>query len=310
MTIPAKPAGRLDPARLAIQVAMYVVIMWLTREILGRVMVWVAGYFAGSLLGNLAIALVANLLVLRMFTTCKLVDLGMWWNRASMENLGLGILGGSGAACLVLGPAVLAGAARFAGTPNDQPSFERLIFVAALLAFAAMGEELMMRGYGFQILLATCGTWATILPVGVVFAWLHTGSPNATWLGIANTAGFGILFGYAYVRSRDLWLPAGLHFGWNVTLPLFGVNVSGLTMKVTGHEMVWSAGNLWSGGEYGPEASVLTSIVMAVLAVYLWKAPVRRQVSPVTGPLADVPVVERNGRQDVRRKGEPCEPLP
>src|SRR5208283_2897752 len=104
-------------------------------------------------------------------------------------------------------------------------------------------------------------------PCGVVFALLHTATPNATRLGIANTAGFGILFGYAFVRSRDLWLQAGFHFVLDVTLPLFGVNVSGLRMKLTGHEMVWIACNLWSGGDYGPEASVLTSIVMIALAV-------------------------------------------
>jgi hypothetical protein len=159
--------------------------------------------------------------------------------------------------------------------------------VVALLALGSMGEELMMRGYGFQILLANCGAWATIIPCGVVFALLHTANPNVTWLGIANTAGFGVLFGYAFVRSRDLWLPAGLHFGWNVTLPLFGVNVSGLRMKMTGHDMVWSAGNLWSGGEYGPEASVLTSLAMIALAIYIWRAPIRRQPSPLTDPPAE-----------------------
>jgi len=287
MTIPANAAPRLDPARLAIHVAMYVLIVWFTREVLGLVLIWAAGYFAGGLAGNLAVALVANLLVLRFFTGLRLVDLGLWWNRASMENVALGILGGAGAASLVLAPALVARAARISGTPNDQPSFALLVFVMAMLALGAMGEELMMRGYGFQILLARCGTWATIIPVGIVFAFLHTGNPHATWLGIANTGGFGILFGYAFVRSRDLWLPAGLHFGWNVTLPLFGVNVSGLRMKMTGHEMVWSAGNLWSGGEYGPEASVLTSAMMIVLAVYLWKAPIRRQSSPLTDPPAE-----------------------
>jgi hypothetical protein len=271
---------------------MYVVILWLAREFLGFAMVWVGGYFVGGLAGNLAIALVANLLVLRFFTDLRLVDLGMWWNRTSMENMAIGILGGAGAASLVLAPALLAGAAHISSTPRDQPSFAVMVFVIALLALGAMGEELMMRGYGFQILLARCGTWATIIPVGIVFAGLHTGNPNATWLGIANTAGFGILFGYAFVRSRDLWLPAGLHFGWNVTLPLFGVNVSGLRMKMTGHEMVWGAGSVWSGGEYGPEASVLTSAMMIVLAVYLWKAPVRRQPSPLTDPPVEPKVCE------------------
>jgi hypothetical protein len=78
-----------------------------------------------------------------------------------------------------------------------------------------------------------------------------------------------------------LWLPIGLHFGWNFTLPLFGVNVSGLTIKLTGHEMEWSAGTLWSGGEYGPEGSVLTTMVLLALALYLWKAPIRSQPSEV-----------------------------
>jgi membrane protease YdiL (CAAX protease family) len=284
MTIPAPAADRLDPAKLAIRVAVYVVILWLGREFLGPVLLWVGGYVVGNLAGTLAIALLANVLALRFFTHRRLVDLGMGWNRCSMENLAFGILGGAGAASLVLAPALLAGEAHIAGTPNDQPSFGAVIFVLALLSLGAMGEELMMRGYGFQILLANCGAWATIIPVGVLFALLHTANPDATWLGIANTAGFGILFGYAFVRSRDLWLPAGLHFGWNVTLPLFGVNVSGLRMKMTGHDMVWSAGNLWSGGSYGPEASLLTSVVMLVLAIYIWKAPVRRQASPLTDP--------------------------
>lgn len=266
---------------------MYIVILWLGREFLGPILLWVGGFYLGSLSGTLAIALVANVLALRFFTERRLVDLGMGWNRCSMDNMGLGILGGAGAACLVLAPALLFGEAHISGTPQEQPSFAVVVFVVALLALGAMGEELMMRGYGFQILLANCGTWATVIPVGLIFAFLHTGNPNATWIGIANTAGFGILFGYAFVRSRDLWLPAGLHFGWNVTLPLFGVNVSGLRMKMTGHDMVWTVGNLWSGGEYGPEASLLTSIVMIVLAVYIWKAPIRRQPSPLTDLATD-----------------------
>jgi membrane protease YdiL (CAAX protease family) len=111
-------------------------------------------------------------------------------------------------------------------------------------------------------------------------------------LSTAITAGFGILFGYAYLRSRDLWLPIGLHFGWNFTLPLFGVNISGLRIRVTGYELSWTAGKLWSGGEYGPEASILTAGVLILLAAYLWKAPVRRQSSPLTNPPAENAVCE------------------
>jgi membrane protease YdiL (CAAX protease family) len=113
-------------------------------------------------------------------------------------------------------------------------------------------------------------------------------------LSTGITAGFGAVFGYAWLRSRDLWLPIGLHFGWNFTLPLFGVNISGLRIRVTGYELSWTAGNLWSGGDYGPEASILTLAVLALLFVFIRKAPVRRQFSAVV---------------DVAESAE-CEPSP
>jgi hypothetical protein len=128
--------------------------------------------------------------------------------------------------------------------------------------------------------------------VGIVFAAMHGGNPNSSWLGLANTAGFGILFGYAFLRSHDIWLPIGLHFGWNFTLPLFGVNVSGLTIRLTGFTMRWSAGTLWSGGEYGPEASILTTVVLFVLFAYLYGAPVRRRSSALLDPPAGDAICE------------------
>jgi len=201
------------------------------------------------------------------------------------RNVENGTVAQPGAALLVLAPPLAFGAARLSPiAAAEQPSFGAAVFLTTGLIIAATAEELMMRGYAFQVLLASCGTWATVIPVGVVFALLHSGNPGATWFSVANTTGFGVLFGYAFVRTRDLWLPIGLHFGWNFTLPLFGVNVSGLRMRMTGHEMVWSAGKLWSGGDYGPEASVLTSAVMILLAFFIWKAPVHRQPSPLTDP--------------------------
>ncbi len=253
---------------------------------------WLGGYLMGVTVTGLLSAIFANWLALRIYEDRHLIEIGLWLNRRSAENLLLGLGGGAAAAVLVLGPALLVGAAHIVSTPADRPTAGSIIFVGFLLAAGSAGEELFFRGYGFQKLLAACGPWATVIPVGVVFGLLHGGNPSASWFSAANTAGFGILFGYGYLRSRDLWLPMGLHFGWNFTLPLFGVNVSGLRMKVTGYEMAWNAGPLWSGGEYGPEASILTSVVLLALFAYLWKAPIRRQSSPLTDPPAETAVCE------------------
>jgi hypothetical protein len=281
--MPARP----DPLRIVLQVLLYIALYYLALLSLATVSQWLGLYLVGETASMLIAAALANWISLRIHHGHRLWDAGLWWRRASAVNLGLGLAGGVVAACLVLVPPLLVGAARIERTPADPGSWSSAVLLTIVLAMGAAGEELFFRGYGFQVLVNTLGAFATILPVGVVFALLHGGNPHATWFGIANTAGFGILFGYAYWRSRDLWLPIGLHFGWNLTLPLFGVNLSGLTMNVTGHAMAWSAGRLWSGGDYGPEASVLTSAALVALCVYLRKAPVRRQTSPFDGPPAE-----------------------
>lgn len=284
--MPTTPtAGRHDPLRAVAQVGLFLAAwFFLQRYICGPLFSWVLLGFAGVTAAGLVSALFASWLCLRAFDDLRIPSLGLWWNRASADNLVAGLAGGAGSACLVLVPPLILGMAhiRFTG-PFE---WSGMAFTAFFLVLGAAGEELLCRGYAFQVLIARLGPWATVLPVGLLFGLLHRGNPYATWFSVANTAGFGVLFGYAYVRSRDLWLPIGLHFGWNLTLPLFGANLSGITIinEVTGHRMVWTAGSLWSGGEYGPEASVLASGVLLVLFAFLWKAPIRRQHSPISDP--------------------------
>ena len=281
------PRKRPDALRLAIRVTVFVVVFYaLQRFVVGPLLVWLLLGVAGPLLAELVSAVLATWLALRIYEDIPVFAVGLWWNRSSVQNLTLGMLGGVGAAALALVPPLLTGAAQVHSVAHSL-DYGAVLFAAAGVAAGAAGEELLFRGYGFQILMATLGPWATIVPVGLLFGWMHNANPNAGPLSLMNTAGFGILFGYAFLRSRDLWLPIGLHLGWNFTLPLFGANLSGFTMfnEITGHEMVWRAGVLWSGGGYGPEASILTSAALVPLFVYIWKAPLRRQTSPLT----DVP---------------------
>jgi CAAX protease family protein len=285
--------ARKDPVRVASHVVAYAA-FYLVPLLLGFgfLMQAVAGTLAGMTLANLAAALFANWIALKIFADSSLAALGLWWNRAGADNFALGLMGGIGAACMVLGPPLLAGAAHFSQIPEDRPTVWAMAFLAVFLLVGSSAEEILFRGFGFQTLLANFGKWIAIAPVAVLFGLLHLGNPGASWLGIANTIGFGAVFGYACARSRDLWLPIGLHFGWNLTLPLFGVNVSGLRMDVTGYAMSWTAGALWSGGAYGPEASLLTSAVVVLLFLYVWKAPIRRQTSPLMDPPAETAVCD------------------
>jgi len=266
-----------DALHVALKVVTYVLLYCVTAFLLGPMLYWAGGYMVAIAAAGLLAATVSNVLCLKIYVQRGIAAIGLGSDRAALVNFGLGLMGGMGAAALVLGGSLAAYIARLEPDPASRASVASFFFVSVLLLFGAAGEELLFRGFGFQVLLRALGDWTTVLPVGVIFALLHGGNPHSTWLSLVNTAGFGILFGYAFLRSHDIWLPIGLHFGWNFTLPLFGVNVSGLTLRLTAFSMKWSAGALWSGGAYGPEASVLTSAVLLLLAVYLSRAPIRRQ---------------------------------
>ncbi len=284
--------ARRDHLRLAAQVALFVVSYCAMLWVLGPLLSWLAQNLVGSFFAGLISALFATWLALRIYENFSIVEVGLWWNRPSADNLALGLAGGAGAACLALAPPLAVGAAHM--VRSHPPAIDGLILALVCVAAGSAGEELLFRGYAFQLLFASLGPWASILPVGVVFGLIHAANPGASPLGLVNTAGFGVLFGYAYMRSRDLWLPIGLHFGWNLALPLLGVNLSGITIfkEITGYEMAWRAGSLWSGGDYGPEAGLLTSLALVPLFVFLWKAPIRRQHSLLTDPPAESPSCE------------------
>ncbi|MEX2264876.1 MAG: type II CAAX endopeptidase family protein [Bryobacteraceae bacterium] len=281
-----------DPREIAVRVGIYIAFYFVGIVLLTPALVFIGNNLAGLTLPGFIAALAANALAMRIYERLPITRIGLQPDQAAAVNLGLGLAGGVSAACAVLGLPMAFGLARLVPTPGEDAGLWSFLFVFTLLAFGAAGEEILFRGYGFQLLLYRWGPYVVIPPLAVVFAALHHVNPNASALGLVNTAGFGIVLGYAFVRSRDLWLPIGLHFGWNMTLPLLGANVSGFRMKVTGYAVEWNAGPLWSGGEYGPEASILTSGILIALMLFLARAPVRRRISPLeTEPyaIADAP---------------------
>jgi membrane protease YdiL (CAAX protease family) len=216
-------------------------------------------------------------IVLRIYERGRWADIGLGWSAASRRNLSLGVLGGVGSALVVLVVPLVVRVADLEPTPNQHFEWPSLLFVSIILLFGAVGEEMLFRGYGFQVLVKAIGPFATILPMAVLFGVAHSPNLNFTWLALTNTFLWGVVFGYAFIRSGDLWLPIGLHFGWNWTLPLLGANLSGFTMGVTGYSVQWKVGALWSGGAYGPEGGLLTSAIVVALFFYLHRVPIQHQ---------------------------------
>jgi hypothetical protein len=270
------------PGRLAVvlRVVVFAFLAVAGLSIIGPLLAPV-GYLLGAVLSTFAAAMIANSLALRIWERTHLPALGLFWTAASWRHLGLGFLGGGGAAALVLGVPLAAGGAEWVASGDGVPTWGAFFFVTIILLFGVVGEEVLFRGYAFQVMVPAFGQWATVLPMGVLFGIAHSTNENVGRLALANTMAWGVLLGYAVLRSGDLWLAIGLHFGWNWTLPVFGVNVSGFNVRVTSYAVQWKIGEHWSGGEYGPEAGLLCTAVLAGLIAFLWWAPIVRQRLPL-----------------------------
>jgi membrane protease YdiL (CAAX protease family) len=270
-------AKKPDFLGLILRVGLFILIGWMSLILFGVVLFWLSGKFIAATMSTFAAACLANAITVRIYERGQLSALGLGWKSVSSREFLLGLGSGAGGACLVMLLPVFAGAASFEKVPGSEHVWASLAFVGVLLLFGAFGEEMLFHGYAFQLLIRHLGAFATILPAAVIFGLAHMENPNSNLLGIGNTMLWGVLFGYAYLRTNALWLPIGLHFGWNVALPMFGANLSGFTMGVTGYALHWTAGTLWSGGDYGPEGSILTTAIVMVLFFVLHRFTVEQE---------------------------------
>ncbi|MBI2689610.1 MAG: CPBP family intramembrane metalloprotease [Acidobacteria bacterium] len=275
MNTPA-PAPAVSHLIAGVRVIVFLALAY-TIQFIAFLLLQPFGLFVGATLGSFAGGAIATVLALRIYLQGTLPDIGLVWHAAAARHLGLGMALGAGSAVLVVGVPLLIDKAYFVPSSEYPLSFPAMFLVGIVLLFGALGEELIFRGYPFQMLAGRYGTFQILLPAAVLFAAAHAGNLNSSPLGLFNTFLWGVVLGYSLLRSGDLWLPTGLHFGWNFTLPLFGVNLSGFRMGMTGRTLEWRASDLWSGGSYGPEASVLSSLVVAGLFFALHRIPLSRQ---------------------------------
>jgi membrane protease YdiL (CAAX protease family) len=138
--------------------------------------------------------------------------------------------------------------------------------LVSLIIFLLVGwnEELMSRGYHLQTIASGLTLiWGWIVS-SAIFGLLHLANPNASWMAAAGIFLAGLLLGYGYIRTGQLWLSIGLHIGWNFFEgTVFGFPVSGLSVytvirtSVTGPET-------WTGGAFGPEAGLILLPALAL----------------------------------------------
>lgn len=146
-----------------------------------------------------------------------------------------------------------------------------LFFV--IFIFVGWNEELLSRGYHLQTLASGLNMFWAVIISSAVFGLLHLANPNATWVSAAGIFFAGVFLAYGYLRTKQLWLPIGLHIGWNFFEGVgFGFPVSGLDDIYKLLQIQVHGPEIWTGGAFGPEAGliVLPALLLGALLIYLY----------------------------------------
>lgn len=141
----------------------------------------------------------------------------------------------------------------------------------------AILEEIVTRGYVYYLLCSVFGGVAAIIGSALIFSLVHLIRPNRIPLIFTlNAFIFGLLTGACRYCTGQLWLPIGLHFGWNVTAgPFLGLPYSGMSYDRGFVKSDVSGPEWFTGGFYSPDAGVLGTFALLVAAVGL------RLIAPV-----------------------------
>jgi membrane protease YdiL (CAAX protease family) len=227
------------------------------------------GQLAFLALNELALfiaAVGAMLLAVRFVDRRPLSAFGVGFLQYWRRDLGAGLILAGGMLAVLMAGCYVFGYVSIHWTGRQVPP-STLFATFGILLVAAVTEELVFRGFPLQILVDGMGQWPAAIAMSVIFGAMHLNNPNATLLGFVNTVLAGILLSLAYLRTRSLWLPFGIHVGWNVGLgvvlgfPLSGLDLASLwTTRIAGSDTIL-------GGRYGPEGSLLATFIFASSAV-------------------------------------------
>ncbi len=214
-------------------------------------------------------------------------SLGLNWNRAALKDMAVGFLIAGAVIGFIYLLEWVGGWLSFQGFAWQDDSLAggtaavTAGVLAMLLVFLAGSwqEELLHRGYWLQNVEEGLNLFWGVLISSLFFSLTHLANPNFSPAAVLGLLAGGIFLAFGYIRTRQLWLPLGLHTGWNFfESTVFGYPVSGMSglPRLIHHQV--SGPELLTGGEFGPEAGLLLlpGLLLGTLLVYLYtrRAPI------------------------------------
>lgn len=147
-----------------------------------------------------------------------------------------------------------------------------ILIMLVVFGLVSWQEELISRGYWLQNLNEGLNLSLGVLLSSAIFALAHAANPNLSWQALLGLFLSGLLFAFGYLRTHQLWLPIGIHLGWNFFEgTVFGFPVSGQYFYQIIRQTV-SGPDIITGGAFGPEGGLilLPALFFGAVGVFLY----------------------------------------
>ena len=204
------------------------------------------------------------------------LGIALWITYKFVQGVGIGLgLGGTG---VPTGLSVLAALATGVYAITGPTAADALEPLGDSLEGAM--EELIFRGAIFRLLWSVFRvSWALGLS-SALFGAMHLVKAGADLMAVLGIIfGGGIPLAALYVLTSRLWASIGYHIAWNFTEAyVFGAYVSGSEFGSSLYRVrsVDGVSTLWSGGAFGPEASIATVVTGLLVGAALLAFAKRR----------------------------------
>ncbi len=225
----------------------------------------IPNFYVGILL-NFLLSVLLVLVFTKLVNRSSLSTLGLQWKTIERERW-IGLIVGIFLSCFI---ATVLWLLQLVQWFTDKVDAAGLAIALGLMLIVAIGEELVFRGYLLGNMMQSSSKEAALVFSALVFAILHSLNPNFNLTAFINIFLAGLLLGINYIFTRNLWFGILLHFSWNffqgsvLGFPVSGLQLSSLLQQNS------SGSILLTGGEFGLEASWLTTFAFtaAIFTLY------------------------------------------